>query len=220
MNSKVSIIIPCYLLPDKNSELVQFTEQCVDSIRHYSPRHELVIVDNGSPIGGAFLRSIADVYVRLNENRGFAPAVNLGLAVSSNPWYVVCNNDITFLNDWIGHALENWKSNTGIFCSHLHDHDPEHAAGTVDVPVGHLFGALWMTNKTVIDNVGGLDEGYERGMFEDRDFAQRVVQAGMQVRKGNWVLHVGNATWGKLPDQHKIYVQNKKLYESRWHRWG
>ena len=96
---KVSIIIPCYLLPDKNQELLTFTQNCINSIADYVDNNpfELVLVDNGSPIGDDYLRGVADIYIRNQENEGFAVAVNQGLKLATSEWLVVCNNDVEFI---------------------------------------------------------------------------------------------------------------------------
>lgn len=221
MTTKASVIVPCYLLPDGGSlyhedELLLLTQACVESLRNHCPGVELVIVDNGSLSGRDYLRSVADVYIRFQENRGFAPAVNAGLRVAQGEHLVVCNNDIEFLDDWVGQAMKTWDHWTGVISSHLHDHDPRHKVGRLIAPWGHFFGALWMVSQEVLSKVGELDEGYERGMFEDRDFVRRVIGAGYQHVKVGWCKHVGNATWGKLPNQHEIYLRNKERFEAKW----
>ena len=89
-----SIIIPCYILPDKDAELLTFLKRCIESIRCHTKDYELILVDNGSPIGGEYMRDEADIYVRNQSNLGFAPAVNQGLKLARGEWLVVMNDDI------------------------------------------------------------------------------------------------------------------------------
>jgi GT2 family glycosyltransferase len=159
---------------------------------------------------------VADIYIRFQENKGFAPAVNAGLRVAQGKYRVACNNDVEFLDDWVGGAIAAWDSETGVISSHLHDHDPEHKAGRMVALWGHFFGALWMVSQEVLSKVGELDAGYERGMFEDRDFVRRVIGVGYQHVKVGWCRHAGNATWGKLPNQSEIYLKNKQRFEAKW----
>ena len=213
----ISIIIPCLLLPEKEAELVRFTENCIVSIRHHTTADfELVIVDNGSPTGGAYLRSIADIYVRNPTNLGFGPAVNQGLKLARGEWLIVSNNDIEFIHDWADTAIAAWQENTGVISSHLHDHDRLHKAGRQVVPWGHMFGALWMTRQEVLDVVGYLDEDYGIGMFEDRAMWRTIAAAGYDLVKAGWCNHIGNATWGKMPHQQEIYLRNKAKFEAEW----
>lgn len=214
-----AVIIPCYLLPDKGSELTRFTADCLRTLRQYMPTATVIIVDNGSTIDAAYLDSLADVYLRNSMNLGFAKAVNQGLQAAlyhGAEWLIVSNNDIVFLDDWAATAKAAWNEQTGIISSHLHDHDPEHKAGRQVADVGLMFGALWLVHRQTIDKVGMLDIGYERGMFEDKDWFQRIQAAGLDLIKAGWCRHIGNATWGKLPHQYEIYVQNMERYKARW----
>lgn len=214
---KNSVIIPCYLIPDIGGELLDFTRTCVESMRKFFPTStELVIVDNGSTIGEAYLRAIADVYIRNDKNLGFAPAVNQGLKSAHGDWLIVSNNDVEFLHDWATDVQEKWIPEVGVVSSHLHDHDRDHKAGFQMAAVGTMFGALWMMPRPVYEKVGGFDEAYKIGMWEDRDLWQRVNQAGYALAKCGWCNHVGNATWGKMENQEQIFESNKRLYVEKW----
>ena len=216
MTPNTSIIIPCYMLPDKDHELLRFTRQCIASIGEHLHDYELILIDNGSPVDGDYLREQADIYIRNRTNLGFGPAVNQGLRIARGQWLVVSNNDITFLHDWVSTAIDAWDERTGIISSHLHDHDPEHRAGRQVAPWGHFFGALWMVSREVLSSVGYIDESFERGMFEDKDLVRRVIQSGHEHIKVGWCRHVGNATWGKLPNQQEIYIRNRDYFNRKW----
>jgi GT2 family glycosyltransferase len=162
------------------------------------------------------MKAVSDFYIRNKTNRGYGPAVNQGIEASSSHWIVVSNNDIEILDNWIEQAQHAWIDGIGAISSHLLDHDPKRRVGIEEAPKGHMFGALWMTRREVINRVGILDERYQMGMFEDRDLWERIEQAGYRFRKVGHVNHVGNASWGKLKGQHEIYVHNKQLFESRW----
>lgn len=214
---KASVIIPCYLLPDKDGELLSFTRDCINSLRAYCNDFELILIDNGSPSGADYLRSEADVYIRNRSNLGFGPAVNQGLKVATGEWLIVANNDLVFIHDWLTTAIEAWQEGTGAISSHLHDHDPAHRAGrrVMNQP-GEMFGALWMTRRDVVERVGLLDERFEFGYFEDRDFFYRLHSMGYELAKAGWVRHIGNATSGKLPDLPQIYARNEQRFKEKW----
>lgn len=215
-----SIIIPCYLLPDKDGELLMFTKNCLKSIHeHLSTPYEIIFVDNGSEIGADWLEAHADIYIRNDENLGYGPAVNQGLAAAHGDWLIVCNNDIEFVAgcDWIEKAVGAWHEDTGIISSHLLDHDPAMRVGREVPPhFGYFFGALWMISRAVYEEVGGLDEQFERGMFEDKDLVLRIMETGKELVKIGHVKHIGNATWGKLERQDEIYQANKARFEAKW----
>lgn len=215
MDVMFSIVIPCYLIPDKDCELLGFTQNCILSIRRYCTDYELILIDNGSTVGQDYLLNEADRYVRNSSNLGFAPAVNQGLKLACGTYITVCNNDVEFLHDWLSLASDAFDEKTGAVSSHLHDHDPLHRVGREPVKYGSMFGALWMTKREVLNDVGLLDEGYIVGMYEDRDFFLRIQRAGYELAKIGWCNHVGNATWGKMPNQHETFMQNKRRFEEK-----
>lgn len=216
MGMKFSLVIPCYLLPDKNHELLGFTMKCINSIREHLNDYELILVDNGSPVDSFYLQGEADVYIRNKANLGFAPAVNQGMKIAKGEFISVCNNDIEFIHDWLTLASDNFRENTGVISSHLHDHDPNHKVGRMTCDWGGMFGALWMTTRKAIDSVGYLDENYIIGMWEDRDYWKRMECALYELAKVGWCKHTGNATWGKMPNQNEIFMANKTRFEAIW----
>ena len=215
----VSIIIPCYILPDKNTELITFTRNCIDSIREFSPYAEIVIVDNGSPVCQQELEQMADLYYRYPENKGFAPAVNQGLKIANGEWLVVSNNDVTFIHDWPMYVINCWSQNTGIISSHLHEHDKNHRAPVKPYPWGHFFGALWMVQKQMLPEIGYLDEQFRLGYYEDKDYVRRIVDTfGYDHVKAGWCYHIGNATSGKMPNLRQFFFDNKSRFEAKWQK--
>ena len=160
---------------------------------------------------------MADVYYRFPENKGYAPAVNAGLKIANSERLVVSNNDITFVHDWPMNAVEKWTKTTGIISSHLHAHDKHHRAQTKPYPWGHFFGALWMVQKRMLPEIGFLDEQFEMGYYEDKDYVRRIVETfGYDHVKTGWCNHIGNATSGKMPDLRKFFFENKARFEKKW----
>lgn len=93
----IPIIIPVFSIDD---ETIQMTQNAVDSLR--TPESVFFIVDNGSTVGGGKLREMADVYIRLKNNLGYAKAVNIGLkACWGAKAVVVTNNDIRASSNWL-----------------------------------------------------------------------------------------------------------------------
>lgn len=88
----LSIVIPCYI---KNEELLQLTKNTIHSFREADlPEYELILVDDGSPMGSGYLREEADTYILHKTNQGFIKSVNDGLRVARGKFIAVANNDI------------------------------------------------------------------------------------------------------------------------------
>src|SRR5262249_7488287 len=77
-----------------------------------------------------------------------------------------------------------------------------------------------LLRRNVWDEVGGLDERFKVGTFEDDDFSVRVRKAGYRIvcAEDCFIHHFGNASFGKLESDalQQIFDQNKKLFESKW----
>ena len=216
-----SIIIPCYILPDRNAELRVFTQECINALRQHTTNFELVIVDNGSPIDAQWLESEADIYIRNETNLGYPPAINQGFRAATGEWLVAMNNDVTVTEDWLELMQAAWDSSVGAVSSHLiskSDSPPtgERKALTQEAHWGTMFGSLWITRREVVEKVGYLDEEYERGMYDDKDLWMRLSENGYKLMKAGWCWHIGNATWGKLPNQKRIFFKNKERFETKW----
>jgi len=215
----IDVVIPCYLLPDKDGELIGFFLRTVQSLL-LSTRQDLhlIVIDNGSPVGAEVLREYAGTYVRNRENKGYGPAVNQGLRLSTTQVVMVINNDLAFGHcDWPATAAATLSSiYPGIVSAHLIENDPSMQAFAGEYPGEHFNGSCWAVRRDVLDEVGLLDENFERGMFEDKDYVRRVLAAGWGHYKAGWVSHVGGATWGKLPDQHKVFLKNRAYYQEKW----
>ena len=79
-----------------------------------------------------------------------------------------------------------------------------------------------MARKDQYESLGGLDERYSVGMFEDDDLAVRYHQQGLRVvcAEDIFIHHFQGASFGKLDnvEYQKIFEENRKKYEEKWGR--
>ena len=79
--------------------------------------------------------------------------------------------------------------------------------------------------RAVYEQVGGLDERYATGMFEDDDYAWLVRRAGYDLlcAADVFVHHFGQAAFGKLVRSgayDRLFEENRKRFEAKWQqRW-
>jgi len=98
----IPVIIPVF---SNDEETMVLTGNAVNSLK--TPESVFFIIDNGSTLGGGKMREMADVYIRLKNNLGYARAVNLGLkACLGVNAVVVANNDIRVSPNWLEVAEE------------------------------------------------------------------------------------------------------------------
>ena len=87
---------------------IEFTRQCLDSIRLLTDEpYELIVVDNGSTDGTVeYLQAMPDVRLIENDsNRGFPAAANQGMAVAAGKQVLLLNNDVVVTTGWLGRML-------------------------------------------------------------------------------------------------------------------
>jgi GT2 family glycosyltransferase len=160
------------------------------------------------------ISTLGDIYHRMARNEGYASAANIGVKISSHDYIVVMNNDAGMLADWISHAMAIFEDDptAGVVC----------AGGgypIVEIEPPWWIGALWMTKRSIIDDLGALDADYEMGFFEDLDFVMRLREKGYKIMRGGSIDHVQSASWHWYRGR-AVWGKNKRLFMQRWgHRW-
>lgn len=187
---KTSIIIPA-LFADHS--FVDMTADCLKSLLDYDKPDQIIMV----------------------EGDGFSVNVNNGLRAATGDILIISNNDITFTPKWLTGLLEP-----------LHEGYDISSVVTSDqgwltedkITGGDRFGSLWAMKRVVYETLGGLDERYATGTFEDADYYLQAKEAGFKIGK-NWgtlVEHIGRATFDKVDPKHNNFEQNKIKFKEKW----
>ena len=217
--------------------------------QHTPEPHELILVDNGSTDGTQdYLREYAAqrerVFVVANRtNRGFAAGNNQGLALATGRQVLFLNNDTVVTPGWLGNMLRVLQEHpqTGVVGPRSNrvlgkqqvddvgykslDDLPAFAVAWAEKQAGQsrvanrAVGFCLLARREVIEAVGGLDERFGSGNFEDDDFCIRAHLAGFETRIADeaFVHHVGNATFtGAGIDYAKAMQTNWGLFKSKW----
>jgi GT2 family glycosyltransferase/tetratricopeptide (TPR) repeat protein len=217
--------------------------------RHTRLPYELILVDNGSTDDTPdYLRryaaSHADVQVIRNlKNLGFATGNNQGLAVAQGECVVLLNNDTVVTENWLSRMLAALQQhpNVGVVGPRSNrvlgqqqvenpgyttlDELPAFAAdwgachANQSRVANRVVGFCLLARRLVVDRIGGLDEQFGSGNFEDDDFCIRAHLAGFETRiaDDSFVHHVGNATFtGAGIDYAKAMQTNWTLFKSKW----
>jgi GT2 family glycosyltransferase len=228
-----------------------FTRLCLHSVLANSGADgfELIVVDNGSSDGTApYLARLAErdarVRVLLNgANVGFAPACNQGLALASGDHLVLLNNDTLVPPGWLDglrrHLAEPKVGFVGPVTNRIGNEAEidtdyrtwgeyleaarrralDHAGEWLEIGTPAMF-CLAMRRQTHL-RLGPLDEGYEIGLLEDDDYAERARRAGYELRCADDVLvhHFGEASFGQLVpsgEYTRILEANQRRYAQKW----
>lgn len=155
---------------------------------------QLVIVDHGSQPNNA--RQLAQLcarnggfYIRDDGPWNFARLNNRGLARAIGEVVLFLNNDISAAGAWLDQAERDCQLGAGLCGPSLLTRQ---AAGrTLLYLEGWAIGAA----RRVWDVLGGWDDAYQGGYWEDNDLCFRAVAAGYTLRRTSWALqHKSNYT--------------------------
>lgn len=201
---------------------------------------EVVVVDNGSVDHTVSMleSEFADVIVvRVAQNRGFAPAVNLGLARASGEILVLMNNDVEAEPGWLAAlvAALDHRPEVGSVASKMLDArrpglidaagdrmslvawnhgrgEPDGPAFAVGREILSACAGAAAYRRRVFEEVGTFDERYF-AWFEDVDLGVRAQLAGFRCwyEPSAVVRHHGSATGGRVSDMKVFYTYRNAM---------
>ena len=181
--------------------------------------------------------------IRNEENLGFAKGVNQGLAAATGEYLVLLNNDVVVTPGWlerlVGCATHDWPE-IGLSGAVTNYAPPpqlvepgyadlagldafaarraaEFAGQGVDAP--RLTGFCLLVRRAVLEAIGGLDERFGLGFFDDDDLCLRARRAGFRLALALdcYVHHFGSRTFRGLGvDTAKQLDDNLALYRDKW----
>ena len=211
--------------------------------------HELILVDNASTDGTAeYFRAIAEqqanvIVISNRKNLGFAGGNNQGLAVARGDCVVLLNNDTVVTAGWLEKMLAALQRHPDIgivgpmsnyvagpqlvkdvayqnleqMPAFAAEWSRTHAGQAQEI--GRVVGFCLLARKSVIDRIGGLDEQFGSGNFEDDDFCLRAGFAGFRIciAQDAFVHHTGSRTFiGAKIDYRESMLRNWKLFKAKW----
>lgn len=222
----ICVVIPMWNKAEETCELAQ--RAAVSVIVNTDPHVidlKLVLVDNFSPVKSNWVDAKADWWdaVLLRENRGFGPAVNLGLSLHPDTDYVCqMNSDCELVEDSINKMVRVLEANQIDVTFPEHYENCKHY-GLDQGPNEYdlmgqdwRFGAFWVARRSIWDAVGGFDPHFKMCYWEDTDLWKRMEFMGAKLAgcRWTWVKHKGGAS--SLPDRDAYFEENRKRFEERW----
>lgn len=202
------------------------TDGTVDYLRDYMARHTNVCV------------------VVNSFNRGFAAGNNQGLFLARGEYVLLINNDTIVPHGWLARMLSVLERRpeaglVGPMSNYVappqlipdvsyHTIDEMEAfaarwsaenAGQIMPSGGRLIAFCLLVRRQVIEDIGGLDEQFGSGNFEDDDFSIRAALFGHDalIAKDAFVHHTGSQTFkGADIDIRRAMHRNWSLFKEKW----
>ncbi|MBL8840728.1 MAG: glycosyltransferase [Planctomycetes bacterium] len=208
---------------------------------------EVIVIDNGSRdhTADVLARHPRVQVIRNALNKGFAGAVNQGLAAARGDYVCVLNNDTVPLPGWLAPQVERLAADPSIGligpCTSyakgrqqvdLGDGKPlasldelrtraarfcREQAGRLE-DVAFLSGFCFTGRRADLTGDGGLADAYGRGTFEDDELCRQQRRRGQRlvIARDAYVHHYGNKTFKALAvDLAQQQQANWKLFAER-----
>lgn len=190
---------------------VAYLEPCLGAVLGQGyPDLEAIVVDNGSSDGSADLVAGRFPQVRLirNEhNLGFGGGNNVGLEAATGELLIMLNQDTVVQPGWLDALVEAFEDPTVglVGCKILYPDGEtiQHAGGYLLWPIAegkhygigerdggqydepheveYVTGAALAMRRAVYAQIGGFDEQFFPGYYEDTDLCLRARHAGFKV---------------------------------------
>ncbi len=226
---------------------LEYTKKCVESIQKYTAEpYELIFVDNGSTDGTIeYLQSLSGTRVIANPiNMGFGAGCNQGIAQAGGEYIVLLNNDTVVTEGWLTRMIIRAESDPSVgmvgpmsnyvvgpqlimpvpygddlLKMHEFASNISVANKGVSFQVFRLVGFCILLKRSVVEKIGGFDESFGRGNFEDDDLCIRANLAGFKllVCKDVLIHHFGSRTFsGAKIDYRKMMNRNWMKFKEKW----
>jgi GT2 family glycosyltransferase/predicted SAM-dependent methyltransferase/predicted O-methyltransferase YrrM len=217
--------------------------------KHTPEAHEIIFVDNASTDGTVeWLRQMIHEnsnyrLIENKENLGFAAGNNQGLAEANGDYLLLLNNDTVVTEGWLARMLSvfnrylevgivgpvsNYVSGPqqvkGGSYQNLEEMQcfakqwsAEHQEQTMEFQ--RVVGFCLLAKREVIDRIGGLDEQFGSGNFEDDDFCLRAAVAGYKARiaQDAFIHHTGSQTFKAAGiNYQKSLEHNWEIFKTKW----
>ena len=214
---------------------------------------ELILVDNASTDGTReFLADYVSHnprarLVQNEENLGFAAGNNQGLTVAEGEYLVILNNDTYATPGWLVGLVRHLRNDPSLglvgpvtnnigneakIDIHYTDmsemqkaawaYTSRHAGEELEIPTVAFFCVA--IPRTAYAKVGGLDERFGLGFFEDDDYCRRIRQAGFRIAVAEdvFVHHHLSASFDLIDEGRRqaLFERNRALYEEKWGPWA
>jgi len=206
---KVSVIIPAYYI---NQDYVDMTQDCVNSVKATCKPHEIIVVDDGSPV-------VAEIdfatNIRLEDNKGYAVAVNRGFEASTGDVTIVLNNDTLATEGWF-EALTEPLENYDIMSIRTTDCDGYNKADIITD--GDKFGSCWAIRSDVFCDLGMLSTDFGRGYAEDLALWHDAKEKGYRIAKNHnaIIFHEGKKTFKEIDPDDTLYTDALMKYKEKY----
>ena len=204
-----------------------------------------------------WLQQQKDVRLICNkENAGFPKGCNQGMEIAKGEEIMLLNNDTVVTKNWlvnlrkalyshpsvgaVGPVTNHCSNSQQIDIPYPNENTPEamnamqrfaEAYNQSDSRKWHkwmmLVGFCMLFKREVYEKIGGMDEAYSPGNYEDDDYSLRIRKAGYEILlcKDTFIHHFGSSTFRKLTNNllgkqkteyDNYMLRNEEYFLQKW----
>ncbi len=178
-------------------------------------------------------------------NAGFAGGNNQGMAVAKGAYLLLMNNDVVVTPYWLTRLLACARRNpnvglvgpmTNYVSGPQKVNNPTYRLDSLDgldefaqtyarehagesESCWRVVGFCMLVKRAVVEKIGGLDNRFGLGNFEDDDFSLRATLAGFEswIARDCYVHHFGSQTFADLNlDYTASLKRNWEIFKNKW----
>jgi GT2 family glycosyltransferase len=224
---------------------VEMTRTALASVRDKSNfPYRLILVDNSDhEAARESYRQIAassefgeTLLIQNENNLGWLKATNIGIRHADSEFVCLLNNDVICGKDWLRRCIDlieresmvavvNPRGNERSENARVKDVDAyaQELQSTLDrqyTELDRCSGYCMVSKRALYDELGLLDEIFDRGYFEDFDFSRRAQSAGYLCAQCDdaFVFHLGSQSFKQMPEGPKraMHDRNRDICFGRW----
>lgn len=242
-----SIVVPVY---NQLEYTKKFIESLANISFEFHTRFELIIINNASNIDTEeYLNRLLKTFKKLKVinnsiNKGFPKAINQGITVAEGKYILIANNDIIITKNSIERMINVLEMNSSIgivgpVSNIVSGLQKDENAKYNSIEEMHKYAAqvrgknksqvlhfprvaflCTLIKREVIEKIGGLDERFSPGNYEDDDFCLRAQLAGYKtvIAKDVFIHHFGSKSFkanGEKAYQDRL-MKNQKIFVDKW----
>ena len=222
------------------------TKNCLASIRQFTrpEEYEIIVVDNCSTDETvAWLKQQKDIRAIFNnENKGFPVGCNQGVKIARGSEILLLNNDTIVTPNWLNNLKRALYSDASIgavgpVTNYATNYQAiqvayKTAAELLQFAAQHnisdetkweekikLVGFCMMIKRSVVEQIGLLDERFTPGHFEDDDYSFRILNAGYKLLlcQDTFIHHAGSVSFKEKPEAFRDTVnRNADKFKEKW----
>lgn len=219
--------------------------------------YELIVVDNASHDGSVeWLKEQKDIKCIFNrENKGFPIGCNQGMEIATGSEILLLNSDVIVTPRWLEQLKIALYSSEKIGavscltnkCSNMQQIPVPYNTNDIDIDglmafaeqFNHSDSSKWLPYYTLVGfcmlfrtslyrEIGGLDEIFTPGNFEDDDYSIRIRMAGYQLLlcQDTFIHHFGSGSFinslieaeriKKIEKYTALLEKNRNIFTEKW----